>query len=261
MTRDEIIGSIRRGEMTGTTSGLCPEYVQANLVIVPEAYAADVRGLCMRNPVPCPLVEELAPGAVEPRCAPGSDLRTDLPGYRLWIDGALAEKRGDVRDLWRGDLVSFLIGCSFTFEHALRDAGYPLRHQELGVTVPMYRTNIPLLPAGRLHGRIVVSMRPFPAEMVEGVRDVTRPYAEGHGEPIHWGDPAKIGIADMAAPDEGDVVPMEPGDVPVFWGCGVTPQLVAIESKLPFVITHEPGSMFVTSMRHEECALAQPLLR
>jgi len=235
---------------------MCPELVQANLVVVPEAYAADVRGLCMRNPVPCPLVEELAPGVVEPRCAPGSDLRTDLPGYRIWKDGALAERRHDVRDVWRDDLVAFLIGCSFTFERALLDAGYRLRHQELKRTVPMFRTSIPLMPSGRLRGRMVVSMRSFPAEHVEGVRAVTRQYVEGHGEPVHWGDPAKIGIADINKPDEGDPIPLEPGEVPVFWGCGVTPQLVAIESKLPFVITHEPGSMFITALRHEEVAVA-----
>ncbi|TAM87357.1 putative hydro-lyase [bacterium] len=254
MTRDEIIRQIRTGEMKSTTSGLAPEYVQANLVVVPKAYAADVRGLCQRNPVPCPLVEELAPGAVEPRCAPGSDLRTDLPGYRIWVDGVLQERRHDVRDLWRDDFVAFLIGCSFTFERALVDAGYRLRHQELGQTVPMFRTNVPLAPSGRLHGRMVVSMRPFPAENVEGVRTLTRAYAEGHGEPVHWGDPALIGIADISRPDEGDPLQLEPGEVPVFWGCGVTPQLVTIESRLPFVITHEPGSMFITALRHEEYA-------
>ncbi|MDE2573430.1 MAG: putative hydro-lyase [bacterium] len=255
MTRDEVIRRIRSGEMTGTTSGLCPEYVQANLVIVPAEYAPDVRGLCMRNPVPCPLVEELPAGTAEPRCAPGSDLRTDLPGYRLWKNGELAERRHDIRDLWRDDLVSFLIGCSFTFERALVDAGYPLRHQQLGTTVPMYRTNVPLAPAGRLHGRMVVSMRVFRAQDVEGVRDVTRGYVEGHGEPVHWGDPAKIGIADVAKPDEGDPLPIEPGEVPVFWGCGVTPQLVTVESRLPFVITHEPGSMFITALHHGDSAL------
>lgn len=235
-----------------TTSGTAADFVQANLIVVPAAYADELRLLCARNPVPCPLVEALDAGAFEPLCAPGRDLRRDIPAYRIWRDGRLIETRTDVCDLWTADVAAFLIGCSFTFESALIAAGLTIRHQELGRNVPMYRTSIPLAPAGRLHGHMVVSMRPFRAEDVERARDATRPFVHAHGEPIAWGDPAALGIADIRRPDEGDAVPLGPDDVPVFWGCGVTTQGVAMESRIPFVITHEPGQMFVTSLRHDQ---------
>jgi uncharacterized protein YcsI (UPF0317 family) len=248
---EEARQRIRAGLHRGVTSGLAAEFVQANLVIVPREYADDVRLLCRRNPVPCPLVDETEPGNPVPSSAPAADLRTDLSGYRLWRDGRLVERLPEIRRVWRSDLVAFLIGCSFTFEHALLAAGFRLRHLALGRNVAMYRTNVPLMPAGRLRGHMVVSMRPFPSAQVERVRAITRPFVESHGEPVHWGDPAAIGIADVDRPDEGDHAPMRDGEVPVFWGCGVTPQAVAIESRLPFVITHEPGHMFITDLRHD----------
>jgi uncharacterized protein YcsI (UPF0317 family) len=234
------------------TARLAPDRVQANLVVVPSAYAAELADLCARNPVPCPLVEQLAPGAYEPRCAAGADLRTDLGRYRVWRGGALVEQPRDVRALWSGDLVAFLIGCSFTFDHALVEAGLTPRHYALDRNVPMYRTRVPLAPAGRLHGTMVVSMRPYKADQVERVRDVTRPYRIGHGEPVAWGDPTMLGIDDLARPDYGDPPLLEPGDVAVFWGCGVTPQSVIVASALPFAITHEPGYMFVTDQLHAD---------
>jgi len=175
-------------------------------------------------------------------------LRTDIPGYRLWKDGELVAKSADARAWWRDDLGAFLIGCSFTFEAALVRAGLPPRHLSAGTTVPMYRTSVPLASAGRLHGRLVVSMRPYPAHQIDRVRAVTRPFTQGHGEPFWAGDPGVLGIDDLNAPDEGDPVDVGPGEVPVFWGCGVTPQLVAIESRLPYAITHEPGMMFITDL-------------
>lgn len=235
-----------------TTSGTAADFVQANVIVVPTEYAAELRMLCERNPVPCPLIEALEPGAYEPRCAPGADLRRDVPAYRVWRDGQLVERRSEVADLWSDEFTAFLIGCSFTFEAALIAAGLPIRHQQLGRNVPMYRTTIPLAPAGRLHGHMVVSMRPFHASEVERARDATRPYIHAHGEPIAWGDPTALGIVDIDRPDEGDAVPLDSRDVPVFWGCGVTTQAVAVESRIPLVITHEPGHMFVTSLRHDE---------
>jgi uncharacterized protein YcsI (UPF0317 family) len=157
-----------------------------------------------------------------------------------------------VRELWADDLVAFLIGCSFTFDHALADAGLTPRHYALERNVPMYRTRIPLAAAGRLRGMMVVSMRPYKRDDVERVRDVTRPFRVAHGEPIAWGDPAALGIADLGRPDYGDSPRFEPGEVPVFWGCGVTPQSVIVASKLPFAITHEPGHMFVTDLVHAD---------
>jgi uncharacterized protein YcsI (UPF0317 family) len=259
MTAAEARAELRAGTITGSTERLAPDYVQANLVVVPCGYAGDLRDLCARNPVPCPLVEELAPGAFEPRCAPGADLRTDLGRYRVWRDGALAEWPRDVRALWSADLVAFLIGCSFTFDHALAQVGLPPRHYAQARNVPMYRTRVPLAAAGRLTGTMVVSMRPYKADEIERVRDATRPYRVAHGEPVAWGDPAALGIADLAYPEYGDPPLLEPGDVPVFWGCGVTPQSVIVASHLPFAITHEPGHMFVTDLVHEQMESAPQL--
>jgi uncharacterized protein YcsI (UPF0317 family) len=252
MTAAQVRLAVRDGAVAGPTEGLAPDHVQANLAVVPRAYADELADLCARNPVPCPLVEApLAPGAFAPRSAPGADLRTDLGRYRVWREGALVAQPRDVRDVWSEDLVAFLIGCSFTFDHALVAAGLPPRHYTLGRNVPMYRTSVPLFPAGRLRGNVVVSMRPYPARDVERVRDVTRTYRVGHGEPLAWGDPVQLGIADVMRPDYGDPPVLEEGDVPVFWGCGVTPQSVIVASRLPFAITHEPGHMFVTDLVHD----------
>jgi uncharacterized protein YcsI (UPF0317 family) len=247
-----VRAAIREGTITGPTERLAPDHVQTNLVVVPREYADELADLCARNPVPCPVIEQLAPGAFAPRCAPNADLRTDLGRYRVWRDGALAEQPRDVRELWTDDLVAFLIGCSFTFDHALADAGLTPRHYALERNVPMYRTRIPLAAAGRLRGMMVVSMRPYKRDDVERVRDVTRPFRVAHGEPITWGDPAALGIGDLGRPDYGDAPRFEPGEVPVFWGCGVTPQSVIVASKLPFAITHEPGHMFVTDLVHAD---------
>ena len=255
MTAADVRAAIRDGAISGPTERLAPDFVQANLVVVPRAYADDLADLCARNPVPCPLVEPpLAPGAYAPRCAPAADLRTDLGRYRVWRDGALAEQPRDVRAIWDDDLVAFLVGCSFTFDHALAAAGLTARHYLQHRNVPMYRTAVPLAAAGRLTGTMVVSMRPYKAHEIERVRDVTRAYRVAHGEPYAWGDPARLGIADIGAPEYGDPPLLEPGDVPVFWGCGVTPQSVIVASRIPFAITHEPGHMFVTDRRHAQPA-------
>ncbi len=238
-----------------STARLAPDRVQANLVVVERDFADELADLCARNPVPCPVLEQLAPGAFEPACAPGSDLRSELGRYRVWRDGELAEQPADVRALWSRDLVAFLIGCSFTFDHALTHAGLTPRHYALDRNVPMYRTRVPLAPAGRLRGTMVVSMRPYREDQIERVRDVTRPFRLMHGEPVAWGDPRALGIDDVMRPDYGDPPVFEPGEVPVFWGCGVTPQSVIVASKVPFAITHEPGHMFVTGLRHERLAV------
>ncbi len=244
-TREQI----RSGAHQGPTSGLAGDYVQANLVIVEREWADELASLCARNPVPCPLVERLPAGVWEPQTAAGADLRYDLGAYRLWKDGQLVDRVRDLAGVWRDDLVAFLIGCSFTFERALKDAGLPAKHETLGRNVPMYRTTLMLAPAGRLHGTWVVSMRPYRREEIERVRTITRPCTAGHGEPVHWGDPARLGITDIAQPDEGDAVPIAADELPVFWGCGVTPQTVIRDSGIPFAITHEPGFMFITDIR------------
>ena len=240
-------------KLTGPTAGLAMGYVQANLVIVPRELAFDFLLFCHRNPKPCPLLDVTEPGSPEPRrVAPGADLRTDLPRYRVYRHGELVEEPADLRSWWRDDLVGFLLGCSFTFENALLRAGVPVRHLETGCNVPMYRTNLPCTPAGVLHGPMVVSMRPLtPAQTVKAVA-VCSHYPRAHGAPIHFGSPEAIGIRDLDRPDFGDSVEVRPGEVPVFWACGVTPQAVAMEVKPSLLITHKPGHMLVTDLRDVE---------
>lgn len=244
---------IRAGRWRRPTAGLVPGYVQTNLVILPQAYAAAFGLFCDRNPRPCPLIDQTAPGDPTPRrAAPTADLRTDVPRYCVYRDGALSQVRTDLRDLWRDDLVAFLLGCSFTFEEALRDEGVPLRHLQRGTNVSMYVTNIACEPAGPFAGPMVVSMRPFAVAYVPRVVEITGRFPFAHGAPVHVGDPAAIGIGDLGRPDYGDPVPVEPGEVPVFWACGVTPQAVAVRARLPLMITHAPGYMFLTDVRAHE---------
>jgi len=246
----------RQGTVVRPTSGLAPGFVQANLVVLPRALAFDFLLFAQRNPKSCPLLEVVDSGSAEPKeMAPGADLRTDVPRYRVYRDGVLAEEPGDLVSLWTGDLVSFLIGCSFTFEAALAEAGIPVRHVEQCTNVPMYITSVPTVSAGVFHGPTVVSMRPVPAGKVVRAVQVTSRFPAVHGSPIHIGDPAVIGIRDIARPDLGDPVEIRPGEVPVFWACGVTPQAVAMASKPPLMMTHAPGHMFITDRRDAEFAV------
>lgn len=251
LTPAEARAAFRGGEVA-PTAGWAARYTQANLVSVPRDYAYDVLLFAQRNPKPCPLLDVTEPGSWSTVLAPGADLRTDLPGYRVWREGELTEEPDDVRHCWRDDLVTFLIGCSFTFEAALLETGVPVRHIEQGVNVPMYRTTQPCRPAGRLHGDLVVSMRPVPASLVATAVGVTAAIPAVHGAPVHIGEPGLLGIADLAKPDFGDPVSVEDGDVPVFWACGVTPQVAIMDSKPPFAITHAPGYMLVTDVRDVE---------
>ena len=249
-TGAEIRLSARRGDWAGPTPGLALGFDQANLVIVPKEFAYDFLLFCQRNPKPCPLLDVTEPGDPEPRSvAPGSDLRTDLPCYRVWKDGELIDEPMDICKYWRHDLVGFVIGCSFTFENALLQANVPVRHIEMGCNVPMYRTNIPCEEAGRFHGPLVVSMRPMtPAQTIEAIRICAR-FPRAHGTPIHFGDPSAIGLREIAKPDFGDAVEIRRGEQPVFWACGVTPQAALMQARLPFAITHKPGCMFLTDLK------------
>jgi uncharacterized protein YcsI (UPF0317 family) len=237
----------RAGEVR-TTEGIAPGFTQANLVVVSTTYAFDFLLFAQRNPKPCPILDVTGPGEPYTSLAPGADLRTDLPRYRVWQRDRLIAEPTDVTELWRPDLVAFLIGCSFTFEAALQAAGVPIRHLEQGRTVPMYRTNRQCRPAGRFQGPMVVSMRPVPAAQVATAVQVTAQVPEVHGAPVHIGAPEALGIDDLDKPDYGDSVDLRPGDIPVFWACGVTPQAVLAESRIPFAITHAPGHMFMTDI-------------
>lgn len=251
-TPAELRAACRDGRWTRPTAGLARGFVQANLMVVPAEAAFDFLLFCQRNPKPCPVVEVVEAGRTEPACAPGADLRRDLPRYRVYREGRLVEEPADVSAHWRGDLVSFLLGCSFSFEEALLDAGVPLRHVECGRNVPMFRTTRRCAPAGRFAGPLVVSMRPIPAEKVPLAVQVTGRFERVHGAPVHVGAPEALGIPDLARPDHGDAVEVRPGELPVFWACGVTPQEVALASRLPFCITHAPGHMFVTDARNAD---------
>lgn len=246
----------RKGEWVKPTAGLAAGFAQANLVILPQDWAAEFLLFCERNPKPCPLLEVLDAGSFTPqRTAPAADLRTDLPRYRVWKDGELVNEPTDITAFWRDDFVSFLIGCSFTFEAALQRAEIPVRHIDLDVNVPMFRTNIPCQPAGRFHGPLVVSMRPFsPADAIRAVQ-ITSRYPRVHGAPVHLGFPEQIGIADITQPDFGDPVPVGDDELPVFWACGVTPQAAIMQAKPPLVITHRPGCMFITDVLDETLAV------
>lgn len=248
----EVRALIRNGKWRRSTAGLCQGYVQANLVVLPKELAYDFLLFCQRNPKPCPLLEVTDTGSSEPRLtAPGADLRWDLPKYRIYRDGKLTAEVPDIVELWRDDLVAFLLGCSFTFEAALLQVGVPIRHLEEGRNVPMYITTIPCVPAGVFQGPLVVSMRPIPPQLVPKAVQVTSRFPAVHGAPIHVGDPEAIGIEDLSRPDFGDPVTIREGEIPVFWACGVTPQAVALEAKPPFMITHSPGHMFITDLRDE----------
>ena len=256
MEPEKIREMIRSGEWTGPTPGMAKGYVQANLVILPKDWAWDFMVFAQRNPKPCPVLDITEPGDAEPKLvAPGADLRTDLPRYRVWKDGECVDEPTDVTGYWKDDLVAFLLGCSFTFETALMEANVPIRHIECGCNVPMYKTSIQTIPAGRLKGPMVVSMRPIPAGMVPRAVASTARFPAVHGAPVHVGEPEAIGIRDIGKPDFGDAVPVYDGELPVFWACGVTPQAALMASRVPFAITHAPGHMFVCSVKDADYAV------
>ncbi len=248
--------SIRRGEHCGPTSTLAPGYVQANLAILPKNLAEDFLRFCQLNPKPCPLVGVSAAGDWRlPALGDDLDIRTDVPRYRVWRDGALVDEPNNLMRCWRDDLVTFAIGCSFSFEQALVEGGIELRHLTCDCTVPMYRTSIETVPAGPFHGPLVVSMRPMkPADAIRAVQITTR-FPSVHGAPVHLARPDLIGIRDLAAPDWGDAVPVHNDEIPVFWACGVTPQSVIAAARPEFCITHYPGTMLVTDRRNSEFAI------
>ena len=252
----DVRESIRSGTWRGVTSGMAPGYVQANLAILPRELAFDFLLFCQRNPKPCPVLEVMEPGRMEPvLTAPGADIRTDIPGYRVYEDGRLVAEVDSLLSYWRDDLVSFLLGCSFSFETAMVDAGIPLRHQDNGTNVAMYITNIATTPAGVFSGPMVVSMRPIKREQIVRAVQVTSRFPATHGAPVHIGDPAAIGISDLDNPDFGDPVEVRAGEEPVFWACGVTPQAVALNCKPSLMITHAPGRMFITDRRDADYAV------
>ena len=244
------------GSNLAPTSGMAPGFVQGNLAILPKALAADFARFCQLNPKPCPLLASSEPGDWRlPTLGEDLDIRTDIPLYRVWKNGELVEEVRDLKKVWRDDLVSFVLGCSFSFEEALVEAGLEIRHQTQNVNVPMYRTNVQCKPSGPFHGAMVVSMRPFkPADAIRAVQVTTR-FPSVHGAPVHLGKPELIGIKDIAKPDYGDSVTVKDDEFPVFWACGVTPQSVVATAKPEFCITHAPGYMLITDLLNSQLAV------
>jgi len=254
-TGRDVRAQCRAGTLDRPTAGLAPGYTQANLVVLRSAAAADFEAFCRANPRPCPLLEITAPGSYEPRqTAPGADLRTDLPRYRVYHRGVCTSRLKSVESLWDLDFVSFLIGCSFTFEFVLLEAGIPVRHIQEHRNVPMYRTALPCVPAGGFAGPLVVSMRPMTPDQAKAAHRITARMERAHGAPVHIGNPAELGITDLNQPQYGDAVTIRAGEVPVFWACGVTPLEAIMHAKPDVAITHEPGHMFVTDLLDRESA-------
>ncbi|MDJ0843434.1 putative hydro-lyase [Crocosphaera sp.] len=249
-TPQEMRQLFRTEEVISPTSGLCDNYLQANLVILPEKLTFDFYNFCQINPKPCPLLEMTNIGSFEPKkMAKGADLRTDLPRYRIFRKGKLVEEVTNIKQYWQDDFVAFLIGCSFSFEAAMIENKLPVRHIEEGKNVPMYITDIPCQTAGYFSGNLVVSMRPLTTIQTIKAIEITSKFTKAHGSPIHFGDPQKIGIPDINNPDFGDAISIKNDEIPVFWACGVTPQLAIKNSKVELAITHAPGYMFITDIK------------
>ena len=245
----QVRAAIRTGSYGGHTSGLAAGKLQCNLAILPERFALDFLRFCQRNPKPCPVVGVSDSGdPFLPTLGSDIDIRSDVSKYRVFKDGALTDEVDDINALWADDFVTVALGCSFTFENALARNGIPVRHMETGRSVPMYRSNIDLIPAGPFAGKMVVTMRPIPAHQVDQAREISARYPQAHGAPIGIGDPANIGIGDLSQPDWGDAVEVKDGEVPVYWACGVTPQNVLLDAKLPLCITHSPGHMLIADV-------------
>ena len=248
-TPEKLREAIRMGLYHGHTAGLAAGKLQCNLAILPERYTLDFLRFCQRNPKPCPVVGIGDSGIpFLPTLGRNIDIRSDVSKYRIFQEGALRNEVTDISAIWADDFVTVALGCSFTFENALIRNGIPVRHIETGKNVPMYRSSIDLVPAGPFSGQMVVTMRPIPSALVEQARSISCRYPQAHGAPIAIGAPADIGIADLSQPDWGEAVEIEPGDVPVYWACGVTPQNVLLDAKLPICITHSPGHMLVTDV-------------
>lgn len=258
MTAPELRTAIRRGDWVSETIGLCLGRLQANLAVVPHEDAFNFLLFCQRNPKPCPLIEVLEAGhtTVADSLAHGADLRTDIPRYRVFEDGELVAEPQDATQHWPEDAVAFLLGCSLTFEHALLEAGVPLRHIDAGRRIAAYVTTRECVPSGNFSGPLVVSMRPIPGHLVAKAVQITSRYPFGHGAPVHIGDPAALGITDVQDVDFGDPPILEPGDVPMFWGCGITPQLAVGNAQPRYMITHYPEHMFVSDRRADEDAIS-----
>jgi len=249
--------AIRGGRWDGVTHGLAGGFVQANLVVVPRDNAFDFLRFCILNPKPCPVIEVLAVGdPITRTCARDADIRTDLSRYRVYRDGVLVEEVPDLRRHWRDDHVGFLLGCSLSFDRAMLDANIPIPHLERSDgRLAVYISGIACNPSGIFHGPMVVTMRPIPRRLLVRTIEVTGRYPIAHGSPVHVGNPADIGIQDLGRVDWGRASELTDDEVPVFWACGITPQAVAMASRIPEMFTHAAGHMFITDVSLAQSAI------
>lgn len=252
MRPEEAWKKIRSGEIDYPTAGMCGGYAQANLVILPREYAEDFKEFTEKNPKPCPVLEILDGSPLVHDMGEGANIATDIPRYFIYRNGVKTDEVTDISAYWQEDFVGFLIGCSFSFEEALLEAGIDVRHISMGCNVPMYKTNMECEKAGVFEGPLVCSMRPMTPENAKKAAEITGRYPNVHGAPVHMGDPAQIGISDIDSPDYGDSVEIRDGEIPVFWACGVTPQAAVERAKPPIVITHAPGHMFITNVKNAD---------
>ncbi len=251
----DVRAAIRGKRWTGLTQGVARGYVQANLAVVRKEYADDMKEFCRLNPKPCPLLDMTEPGNPVPkRVAPGGDVRTDLARYRVYHDGALVEEMDNITRLWREDHVAFLIGCSLSLDDVLLSADIPMRHLTMpGARNAVYISGVPCMPTGRLHGPMVISMRPIKSHLVEKAIEVTSHFPMAHGAPLATGEASELGIPNLAKTDWGKFDQLAEDETPVYWGCGITPQSIAMSCKLPEMITHTAGYMFVTDLLLSDC--------
>ena len=241
--------AIRSGAYRDHTAGLATGYLQANLVIIEDVHALDFMRYCQRNPKPCPVVGVSDTGnPMMITLGRDIDIRMDVPSYNIYRHGQLTDNCSEITNLWQDNMVAFALGCSFTFEHAILRAGLSLWHVKNNRTVPMFKTTIETVKAGPFSGPMVVSMRVIAASRLDEVKAISAQFPLAHGGPVHWGDPAAIGITDITAPEWGDPTPVRDGEVPVFWACGVTPQAAIMRAGLPLCITHKPGQMLITDI-------------
>lgn len=256
MTPKELRSQIRRGIFRSPTSGQCPGYVQANIAILPAQYAADFAEFCRRNPKACPVLAVSEPGSFElPELGEDIDIRTDISGYVSFLGGKHHEELQNLSDVWQDDLVTFAIGCSFSFDHLLASAGLPVRHLEMNVVSPVYVTDVANESVGPFSGELVVSMRPMSVSQTIQAIEVTSRHPRVHGAPVHFGDAGAIGINDIGRPDFGEPVFIREQEIPVFWACGVTPQRAILSAQLPLAFAHKPGHMLVTDLLIEDQSL------
>lgn len=252
----EVRKIVREEKHVSHMSGAAQGYVVCNLVVLPDRYAQEFMVFCLRNPAACPVLDVTEAGDPEPKMvAPGADVRTDVSKYRVYREGRVADEVTDIRSLWRDDFVAFLIGGTFSFEREMMDAGMSLRHIEENKTCPNYITNLQCASTRSFHGPLVVSMRPLVKEHVVRAVQISSRYPKAHGAPVHIGYPELIGIKDLSRPDFGEAVTVRPGEIPVFWACGVTPQTVAMESKPEIMITHAPGHPIITDLKLQDIAV------